>query len=104
MDEKEEQDFANQKRELQQRSAVYAAIGRERDYQDAKWGSLQERPKQVGSWLLIMQGELDEAIQAWQKSRGDEKALEEILQVISVGVACLTQHGVVERPFIRSQP
>ncbi len=86
--------------EIGRREMVFDAIGRERDYQDAKWGGLQERPKQVGSWLLIMQGELDEAIQAWQKSRGDEKALEEILQVISVGVACLTQHGVVERAAI----
>lgn len=88
--------------EVKKRQDVFDAIDRERDYQDAKWGGLSERPRTVAEWLLIMQGELDEAITGWQKSSGDEKALEEILQVISVGVACLTQHGVVERPFLRT--
>lgn len=76
------------------RGTIFDRISRERDYQDVKWG---DNPYTVGEWLLIMQAELDEAKQAWVKNRGDMKALEEILQVVSVGVACLEEHGVVER-------
>lgn len=73
---------------------IIDAIQRERDYQDRKWGV---KPHPVGSFILIMQGELEEAAQAWRKSGGDGEALRELLQVIAVGVACLEQHGVVER-------
>ena len=44
-----------------------------------------------------MQAELDEAKQAWVKNPGDGPALTEILQVISVGVACLEDHPIHER-------
>lgn len=76
------------------REFIFRAISRERAYQDVKW---KNNPQTVGEWLLIMQAELDEAKEAWVKNRGDGKALEEILQVISVGVACLEQHSMVER-------
>lgn len=72
------------------RGRVFGRITRERDYQKHKWG---DTPHMVGEWLLIMQAELDEAKQAWVKNRGDGKALDEILQVTSVGVACLEQHS-----------
>lgn len=72
------------------RGRVFGRITRERDYQDAKW---KANPHTVGEWLLIMQSELDEAKEAWVKNRGDGKALDEILQVISVGVACMEQHS-----------
>ncbi len=70
-------------------SDVYKAIARERNYQKHKWGN---NPHAVGEWLLIMQAELDEAKQAWVENQGDNAALEEILQVVSVGVACMEQH------------
>lgn len=70
--------------------AVFQKITRERDYQDVKWNA---NPHTVGEWLLIMQVELDEAKEAWVKNRGDGKTLDEILQVVSVGVACLEQHS-----------
>jgi NTP pyrophosphatase (non-canonical NTP hydrolase) len=73
---------------------IIQAIDIERAYQDKRWGTIQMRPHTVGEWLLIMQGELDEAIQAWQKGTTDTAALEEILQVVTVGVACMEQHGL----------
>lgn len=83
--------------DIEIRAEIFRAINRERDYQDKKWGTIYERPHTVGEWLLIAQGELNEAIQAWQKSVGDDKALEEFLQVVAVGVACLEQWGIKER-------
>lgn len=76
------------------RAAVFAAINHERDYQDEKWGN---NPHTVGEWLLIVEGELEEAKHAWRKGAGDNDALCELLQVIAVGVACLEQHGVIGR-------
>lgn len=79
------------------RGHIFDAIGREREYQDAKW---RANPHTVGEWLLIVESELQEAKQAWCKTGGDFGALEELLQVIAVGVAALEQHGVFERPNI----
>lgn len=73
---------------------IYPAIDRERDYQDRKWG---DKPHTVAEWLLIAEAELAEAKLAWVKGIGDGDALLELLQVIAVVVACLEQHGVVER-------
>jgi len=82
--------------ELRRERAI-EAIGRERDYQDKKWGGIRKHPHTVGEWLLIMESELQEAKDGWCRGRGDEDALKEVLQVVAVGVACLEQHGVVER-------
>lgn len=82
-------------------SVIYDALDRERKYQDSKWGSIKEHPHTVGEWLLIVQGELDEAINAWQKGKGDAGALEELLQVMAVCRACFEQCGVVEREQFR---
>lgn len=76
---------------------VFYAIERERNYQDDKWGDLEEHPHTVGEWLLIMESELNEAKQGWVKEGGDMSALREVLQVATVAVACLQQHGVIER-------
>lgn len=76
---------------------VFAAIRAERDYQDAKYGSLTERFLSLGEWLLIMEAELDEAKLGFVKSRNPDECLAEILQVVTVGVAALQQHGLVER-------
>ena len=79
------------------RLALFDAIDREREYQDRKWGTIQEHPHEVPGWLLIIQSELNEAMEEWVHNGGDKEALREILQVIATGVACLEQHGVVER-------
>lgn len=85
---------------------VFAAIKRERDFQTNKWGPLEKRPHEIASWLLIMEEEMREAKQGWLKVDGKVRregkmlagnSLEEILQVIAVGCACLEQHGIVER-------
>jgi len=79
------------------RSNIFKAIDREREFQESKWG---KNPHGVPGWLQIMESELNEAKQAWVKGSGDHEALKEILQVISVGVAALEQHGYVEREEI----
>ena len=76
---------------------IYQAIERERRYQDAVHGTIEENPHTVGEWLLIMESELNEAKRAWVKGKGDADALEEILQVVATGVACMEAHGVVSR-------
>lgn len=83
----------------ERRTDVYIAVSRERAYQDHKWGTIQEHPHTVGEWLLIAEHELQEAKEAWCTGRGDAGALEELLQVIAVGVACLEQHGVEVSPL-----
>lgn len=75
-------------------NTIFSAIKNERVYQDRKWG---DNPHTVGEWLLIIRAELNEAETAWVKNGGDNAALEEILQVVAVGVACMEQHGIVER-------
>lgn len=73
------------------RRTVFQAINVERKYQNIKWG---DKPHTVAEWLLIMRSELDEAERGWVKNGGDVRALEEVLQTVAVGVACLEQHGV----------
>lgn len=78
------------------RNEIYKAIERERDYQDNKYGAVHDRPHSVVEWLLIMRKELEEAENGWIHGT-EESALEELLQVVAVGVAAMEQHGFVER-------
>lgn len=80
---------------------VFAAIARERAWQDQKWGTIAEHPHEVGGWLTLVRKELREAEDAWCSQRGDASALEELLQVAAVAIACIQQHGIVERPEMR---
>lgn len=84
-------------RELRRRKMIYQAISRERTFQERKWGTNAEHPHDVGAWLTIMRVELVEAERDWCTANGHKKALTEILQVAAVAVACMEQHGVVER-------
>ena len=79
---------------LTDRRLIFEAIERERDFQDRKWGT--GRNHAIPSWLLILRKELDEAEIGWCKE-GEQQSLRELLQVIAVGIACLEQHGIVER-------
>jgi hypothetical protein len=74
--------------------AIYRKIEAERDSQDAKWGPINDHPHEVGGWLTIMRVKLAEAEAAWQSNGGDVPALHKILQVVTVGIACMEQHGV----------
>lgn len=80
------------------RMDILAAMEGEAAYQDAQ-GHSPTHP--VAAWLLIMQQELREATDAWVGNRGDRAALAEILQVMTVGMRCLEQHGVVERDGVQ---
>lgn len=79
------------------REEIFNAIARERDYQGTKWGHIHDKGLSIGDWILIMEAELAEAKQGFVKSGDVDDSLLEILQVISVGVACLEQLGLVER-------
>lgn len=75
------------------KQGIFNAVVRERNYQDGKWGTIHDHPHTVLEWIDIMKKELQEA----KQSPANEMMLEEVLQVIAVGFACLEQHGVIER-------
>lgn len=77
---------------------VYEAIGRERRHQERTHGGAT---LSVAAWLLVIEGELAEAKEAWVRSeRGDDAAaLREVLQVAACCCAALEQHGVYERDY-----
>ena len=79
------------------RGKVYGAIDTERYYQDRKWGTVSERPHEVGAWITIMRTLLNDAEKAWSTNSSDYTALMELRKVIAVGVACAEQHGLPER-------
>jgi hypothetical protein len=83
--------------EVCRKDLIINGIFREREYQDAKWGTIEDHPHTVGEWLLIVERELHEAKEAWVRKGGDKEALRELLQVASTCFACMEQHGVVER-------
>ena len=80
-----------------ERSEVYAVIDSERDYQDRKWGTIDQRPKQVGSWLTLMRAILTEAEMEWAHTDGDHTALDEIRKLAATAIACMEQHGATKR-------
>lgn len=63
------------------RQEVYSAINDERVFQDRKWGTVEEHPHEVGSWLTIMRRLLSDAEHAWMSERGDEGAIDELRAV-----------------------
>lgn len=79
------------------REFVYKLIDGERDYQDSKWGSFEENPKQVGAWLTLLRYLLFRAEEEWSTTRGDHSSLDEIRKLVASGVACLEQHGAPPR-------
>lgn len=77
---------------------VFAAIARERSYQDRKWGALDTYHHNIDRWMEIASEEFDEAVAAWADIHvGAHVTQAELLQAAAVIVACLEQHGVVER-------
>lgn len=78
------------------RQEIYDAISRERDYQDSKWGVAHDSQHTVAEFILIIESKLSDAKRAWMK-QGDAESLCEILQAVSVGVACLEVYGCHER-------
>jgi hypothetical protein len=72
---------------------AFDLIRAERAYQDSKWGTVDEQPHEVGSWLLIAQAHLAEAAHEWVGQATDVPALVSLVKAVAVGVACLDQHG-----------
>ena len=71
------------------------SVKTERDYQDAKWGTLEEKNQSVAGYLVILEKELEEAKNGWIKNtEGKHSALAEIRQIAAVAIACIQQHGV----------
>lgn len=79
--------------QLISREDVYAAIDKERDYQDQKYGV--DKGQSLPGFITIMRAELAEAEQGWLKhSIGRHSALQEIIQLAATCVACLEKYGV----------
>ena len=76
---------------------IFKAVQRERRHQDCKYGVVgKDRVPTIGDWILILEEEISEARLAQVKGNSRE-ALQELLQVATVAVAALQQHGLVER-------
>ena len=78
---------------------VLDAVHGERVYQNRRWGTITERPHEVGGYLTIMRKLLGDAEQAWSTQRRDVGALDEIRKIVAVGIACMEQHAP---PVLRS--
>ena len=85
---------------LTSRSDVYQAIDRERQYQDDKFGSVDQNPHNLYQWICILWEEVEEAVRA---ANADDK-LRELVQAAAVIVACLEQHGLCERETMETIP
>lgn len=70
-----------------------SAIHKELNYQAQKYGVNKEQS--LPGFLIIMQKELDEAIDAWNNNdtRDRQTPLEEVTQVVTTGIACLNKYG-----------
>lgn len=82
---------------------IWAAILNERNYQDEKWGHPDHHPHSIFEWIGIMEREIAEVKEAFFQRSADEEMLGEILQVVAVGVACMEQHGIVERSLLTDE-
>lgn len=76
--------------------SVWKAIRRERAYQNKKYPGRVDSLS-VGEWLLVLEGEIQEAKAAWLKNQDISPCLAEVLQVAAVAVACLENNGYSER-------
>lgn len=79
------------------REQVQQLIAKERDYQDSKWGRLEDRPREVGTWITLLGKFITDAQIAYCCSVGDMQALSEIRKVAALAFACLEQHGAPSR-------
>ena len=79
------------------RDDVYKAISEERDFQDHKWGTIEQHPHEVGAWLVIIDKLVEDAKHAFVSNRGNYGALDELRKIAAVAVACMEQHGPVHR-------
>lgn len=79
------------------RSDVYQHIDGERDYQDAKWGSITDHPHELLAWANIMRHYLDKTYSALSNHQhqgaNQSQVTAAIRKTVAVGVAALEQYG-----------
>lgn len=75
---------------------IFPAIIKERSYQNQKYGE-NGNNHELLTWLSIIERELLEAKDEFFKNKNVRKTLQEILQLITVGVACLENNLTIER-------
>lgn len=74
------------------REEVMSAIDNECLSQDKKWGV--DKPQSLPGFLLIMQKEINEAVEGWAKNyEGKHAPLNEVVQVAAVAIRCLERYG-----------
>lgn len=74
---------------------VVESLKLEREYQDEKWGTLDQRQQSIAGFMLIIKKELEEAENGWIKNvEGKHSSLAEIRQVAAAAIACLQTHGI----------
>lgn len=93
-----------------ERSKVYEMIDSERDYQDARWGAVEQNPREVLEWLRIAQDRLNAAWHAATKAQkksstiSSDLALDELRQCAAVCIAALEQHGRPPAAHVPTSP
>lgn len=74
---------------------VINVVLEERDFQDEKWGPIDENPHDLGTWLLLIESELDEAkLAAVKGGKGRNAVRHELVQVAALCMAALENHGL----------
>jgi len=76
---------------------IHNEIMAERKYQDLKWGDPSTHTHTVGEFILVLEKNLADVKKTWHTASPPGKTLNEILQLVAVGVACMEQHGVMCR-------
>lgn len=79
------------------RTQVYEIIDSERDWQDRKWGTIEQHPHEVGGWLTVLRQLLWTAENEWAHSPSDVTTLDQVRKIAAVSVACIEQHDCRER-------
>lgn len=72
----------------------------ERTIQDAKWGPLSEKQQSLAGYMTILENKLLTAKSSWIANvGGNYTALNEVLKIAAVAVACLQQYGNEGNPL-----
>lgn len=90
-----------ERRMTMERSKVYQMIDGEREYQDAKWGTVEQNPHTVTDWLFIINHYWCKATDAHM---GKQERLREIRKIAALAVAALEQYGCEPREGYAPQP
>ena len=77
---------------------VIESIKAEREHQESKWG--KDDPQSIAGFLIIIQKELDEAFDGWNKNLpGKSACMNELVQVAATAIAALERYGVTGTPI-----